>query len=100
MGYMNVNGVGGYGSSLITPEKALSDNQSPTTAAQGKSASSGDTVSLSAQASVPRSAFNTDDEYNAYQSVIAQAQSDPNQIVNAHSGLDTDRVYRLLGLIE
>jgi len=66
----------------------------------GQDVQTKDTVSIGAQTSLPRSSFSSDDEYSAYHSVLAQGQTNPSHIVDAHCGLDPERVYRLLGLID
>ena len=44
--------------------------------------------------------FDSENDTQAYQGVLNAAQVNPDQLVEAHSGLDHERVYRLLGLIE
>ncbi len=60
----------------------------------------GDVVNLSSRGSSPAVAFDSENDTQAYQGVLNAAQVNPDQLVQAHSGLDQERVYRLLGLIE
>jgi hypothetical protein len=95
---MNISGIGAYNAPKIVPDGSVADSRTAGTGTNGDITSGGDVISLSAQAQLSKSAFPTDDDYKAYQSVLAQGQSDPYQLVNAHNVLDPERVQRLLGL--
>jgi len=60
----------------------------------------GDVVNLSAKGAPSKVAFDSEGDAQAYDSVLNAAHTNPGMLAETHSGLDPERVYRLLGLLE
>lgn len=69
-------------------------------AAQTPQQPAGDVVNLSAKGLNPEDSFTSEADVQAYKGVIDAAHTNPSLLAEAHGGLDPERVYRLLGLIE
>lgn len=62
--------------------------------------SAGDVVNLSAKNSSPMGASASEGDLAAYNGVLDTTHGNPTAVMEAHSGLDPDRVNRLLGLLD